>query len=219
MHNLYCYIKFSAFSCFCQTHFVIFPKLVRMKKLTPLISLVLLMIFSANTFAQSQEDMQKWMAYTTPGAMHQMLAKATGSWNEELTMWETPGAPPQKMTSSCEMKMIMGGRYQEEKHTGNFNNMPFEGYSIIGYDNNKKVFQSMWIDNMGTGISHMEGTYDPATKMVTLTGKMMDAMTGKEEDVKQTWKFIDDNTQMVEMYNVTDGKEFKTMEIKLTRKA
>ena len=177
------------------------------------------MIFSPKTFAQSQEEMDKWMAYMTPGAMHQMLAKSNGTWNEELTMWNAPGAPPQKMTASCEMKMIMDGRYQEERHTGSFNNMPFEGYSIIGYDNNKKVFQSMWIDNMGTGISHMEGTYDAATKMVTLTGKMMDAMTGKEQDVKQTWKLVDDNTQVVEMYNMTGGQEFKTMEIKLTRKS
>lgn len=190
-----------------------------MKKITPLISFVLLMIFSANTFAQSQEEMQKWMAYMTPGAMHQMLAKSNGTWNEEMTMYSTPSAPPQKLMATCEYKMIMGGRYLEANHTGTFNNMPFQGNNIIGYDNNKKVFQSMWIDNMGTGITYMEGTYDSATKMVTLTGKMMDAMSGKEEDVKQTWKFVDDNTLMVEMYKVTDGKEFKMMEIKLTRKS
>jgi hypothetical protein len=190
-----------------------------MKKIPQLISFMLLMIFSANTFAQSQEEMQKWMAYMTPGEMHQMLAKSTGTWNEELTMYSAPDAPPQKMTATCEMKMIMDGRYQEANHTGSFNNMPFQGHSIIGYDNIKKIFQSTWIDNMGTGITYMEGTYDPSTKMVTLNGKMVDAMTGKDEMVKQTWKYVDDNTQMIEMYNVTEGKEFKTMEIKLTRKS
>ncbi|HEY6978837.1 MAG TPA: DUF1579 domain-containing protein [Chitinophagaceae bacterium] len=189
-----------------------------MKKITPFISLVLLLI-STNIFAQSQEEMQKWTDYMTPGQMHQMVAKSDGTWNEEITMWQAPGAPPQKMTTSCENKMILGGRYQEAKHTGSFNGMPFEGYSLLGYDNIKKVFQSTWIDNMGTGTMHMEGTYDPATKMVTLTGKMLDPMSGKEGDVKQTWKFVDDNNQLVEMYNMQDGKEVKTMEIKLTRKA
>jgi len=179
---------------------------------------MLFLFLSSNIFAQSQEDMQKWTAYMTPGDMHQMLAKANGTWNEELTMWESPDAPPQKMMASCEMKMIMDGRYQEANHSGNFNNMPFQGHSIIGYDNIKKVFQSMWIDNMSTGITYMEGTYDPATKMVTLTGKMMNPMIGAEEDVKQTWQFVDDNTQLVQMFGMKDGKEMKTMEIKLTRK-
>lgn len=190
-----------------------------MKKLTPILSLMLLIVFVTQTFAQSQEDMQKWMAYMTPGDMHQMLAKADGSWNEEITMWSAPGAPPQTMQTSCEMKMIMGGRYQETTHTGSFNNMPFEGHGLTGYDNHKKVFQSTWIDNMGTGITYMEGAYDPATKMITFTGKMIDPISGKEGDVKQTWKFVDDNTMLLEMFNAQGGQDTKTMEIKLTRKS
>src|SRR5439155_15195063 len=108
------------------------PKFLHMKKTTPFISLVLLFICT-NIFAQSQEQMQKFMDYMTPGAMHQMLAKSDGSWNEEITMWETPDAPPQKMTASVENKMILGGRYQESVSTGSFNNMPFEGHSLVGY--------------------------------------------------------------------------------------
>ncbi len=190
-----------------------------MKKTTPFISFVLFTIITTSSFAQSQEQMQKWMEYMTPGAMQQMLAKADGSWSEELTMWETPDAPPQKMTASCENKMILGGRYQESVHTGTFNDMPFEGHGLVAYDNTRKVFQSTWIDNMGTGIINMEGTYDPATMMLTLTGKETDPTAGKEIDVKQTLKFIDDNNQLLEMYRVQDGKEFKMMEIKLTRKS
>ena len=189
-----------------------------MKKLTPMLSLMLLII-SINTFAQSQEEMQKWTAYMTPGDMHQMLAKTDGTWNEDVTMWSDPNAAPMKMTATCENKMILGGRYQESRHTGYFNNMPFEGYNLIGYDNIKKVFQSTWIDNMGTGTIHMEGPYDPATKTVTLTGKEIEPMSGQEIEVKQTVQFVDDNNELVQMFSTRDGKEVKTMEIKLTRKS
>jgi hypothetical protein len=189
-----------------------------MKKLTLMLSLMLLII-SNNIFGQSQEDMQKWTAYMTSGDMHQMLAKTDGTWNEDMTMWSDPNAAPMKMTATCENKMIFGGRYQESRHTGNFNNMPFEGYNLVGYDNIKKVFQSTWIDNMGTGSIHMEGPYDPATKTVTLTGKEIEPMSGQEIEVKQTVQFIDDNTQLVQMFSTRDGKEVKTMEIKLTRKS
>ena len=70
-----------------------------MKKITPFISFVLLLV-GTNIFAQSQEQMQKMMEYMNPGPMHQMLAKADGSWNEEITMWETADGPPQKMTAT-----------------------------------------------------------------------------------------------------------------------
>jgi hypothetical protein len=97
--------------------------------------------------------------------------------------------------------------------------MPFEGYSIFGYDNIKKIFESTWIDNMGTGTIHMEGTYDASTKTVNLKGKEMDPMSGKEIDLRQTVQFIDDNNQLVQMFSNRNGQEVKVMEIKLTRKS
>jgi hypothetical protein len=46
---------------------------------------------------------------------------------------------------------------------------------------------------------------------------MTDPSTGKEMDVKQTFTVVNDNTQKMEMFMTQDGKEFKTMEIMLTR--
>lgn len=189
-----------------------------MKKIFPLLS-GMLMTMNCCLVAQSQEDMDKWMAYMTPGEMHQVLAKTDGVWNEELTMWGTPDATPMKMSATCENKMIMGGRYQEARHSGNFNNMPFEGYSLMGYDNIKKVFETTWIDNMGTGTIHMEGTYDTVTRTVNLQGKEIDPMSGNEINIRQTIRFVDDNNQLVQMFATQNGQEYKTMEIKLTRKS
>lgn len=133
-------------------------------------------------------------------------------------MWMAPGAPEQKMTSTCVNKMILGGRYQQSKHEGNFMGMPFEGKSLTGWDNTRKVFVSSWIDNFGTGMIYMEGTWDPATKSMTATGKMTDPMSGEEKNIKQVLHIVDDNTQTLEQYLVDNGTEFKTMLIKLTRK-
>ena len=74
---------------------------------------------------------------------------------------------------------------------------------------------------MGTGIMKLEGPWDEATKSITLTGKMIDpsAGTAKETDIKEIFKIIDDKTQVMEMYGpYYDGKEYKMMEIKYTRK-
>jgi len=163
--------------------------------------------------------MKNWQAYMTPGDMHAMLAKSNGTWNTEITMWQAPGAPPSTSTGTSVNKMVLGGRYQESTNTGDMMGMPFEGHGMTGYDNAKKVFVNTWMDNMGTGIMYMEGPWDEASKSINLKGKGMDPMTMKESDYRETFKIVDDNTQMMEMYGPgPDGKEYKMMELKFTRK-
>jgi hypothetical protein len=190
-----------------------------MKKILTVAAIAMLPIVSTKLIAQSQDDMQKMMDYMTPGDMHKQLSKAEGKWNEEMTMWMDPNAAPMRMTASCEMKMILNGLYMESISTGSFNGMSFEGHLLIGYDNIKKVFQSTWVDNMGTGVTFFQGPYDAATKTITFTGKMMEPSEGKEIDAKETMQFIDDNTMLMTMYRIVDGKDVKMMEIKFTRKA
>lgn len=162
-----------------------------------------------------------WMDYATPGDMHKMLAKSDGTWTGENTMWMENGKKPTTSTSEANNKMIFDGRYQLSEHKGNFMGMPFEGMSITGYDNAKKKFVSTWIDNMGTGIMSMEGDWNPSTKSIEFKGKMTDpTRPGKDCEVREIYTFVDDNTQKMEMFgpDAKTGKEFKTMEIKFTRK-
>jgi hypothetical protein len=162
--------------------------------------------------------MKAWMAYMTPGEPHNMLMAQNGKWSEESTMWMAPGAPPTKSKMSCVNTMIMGGRYQQSRHSGIMENMPFEGISTLGYDNAKKLFVSSWIDNMGTGISYTEGPWDEASKTITLKGKMTDPMGGKDIMVRQVLTMIDATHHKLEMYNTQAGQqEYKCMEITMTK--
>jgi predicted small secreted protein len=165
--------------------------------------------------------MKNWMAYMMPGDVHKMMASWDGTWTGAVLMWQAPGAPPEKSTSTAINKTIMGGRYQLSNHTGSMMGQPFEGMSTLAYDNARKKFISTWIDNVGTGMMVLEGTWDEASKTMNLSGNVVDpsAGTGKQMPVRETFKVIDDNTQLMEMYGAgPDGKEFKMMEIKFTRK-
>lgn len=169
----------------------------------------------------SATSMKNWMAYSTPGEMQKMLAKSDGTWTGETTMWMENGAKPMMSKSEATNKMMYGGRYQITNHKGDFMGMPFEGMSIVGYDNSKKKFVSTWIDNMGTGIMHSEGDWNASTKSVEFKGKMTDpSRPGKDCDFREVFTFVDDNNQKLEMYGPDSktGKEYKTMEIKYTRK-
>lgn len=141
-----------------------------------------------------------WKESMTLGEPHKMLAKSDGNWDGEVTMWMANGAPPMTSKSTSVNSMIFGGLYQQSKHTGNMMGAPFEGMSITAYDNTAKEYVSTWIDNMGTGILIMRGNWDDATKSINMSGKMMNPANGLECSMREVFKIIDDDHQVMEMY-------------------
>ena len=168
---------------------------------------------------QNQEEAQKiWMEYMTPGWAHELLASHVGEWKSVTTYWVDPSAPPQTMEGTSKNEMIMGGRYLKSTHSGVMMGMPFEGMSLEGYDNAKKEFTSVWIDNFGTGTSISTGKYDKETNSIIYTGTVYDPMQGKDVTIKEIIKYIDKDHHTIEMYSVMDDQEVKTMQIEFTRK-
>jgi hypothetical protein len=171
------------------------------------------------TIPDSATIAKGWNDYMTPGEPHKMLSIESGTWIEEMTMWMEPGAEPMKNTMTAESKMIYGDRYQETIHKGDFMGMPFEGKSTLAYNNASQEYTSTWIDNMSTGIMVINGKYDEATKTINFSGTTVDPVTKKEKPIRETYTIVDDNTRKMEMFDVDfSGKEYKSMEIIMTRK-
>lgn len=160
-----------------------------------------------------------WMDFATPGDMHKWMAKYDGTWIGDVTMWMDPDAPPTKSTSTIKQKMAMNGLYQMADYSGTMMGQPFMGHSILAYDNAKKEFVNTWIDNMGSGIVIMRGTYDAGSQTLKLKGSQTNPVTAKDSELREEVKFVDDNTQMMTMWGEGhDGKEMKFMEATLKRK-
>ena len=191
-----------------------------MKKLFLLLACCL-MIFSMLSFGQDDNDaqMQAWMAYMTPGEMHQMLADAVGEWDTKATYWMAPGTDPVVSEGTTTVEMMLGGRYQKATTQSEMMGMPFEGISITAYDNATKEFNNMWIDNMGTGMMTCKGKYDEDSKKVVLKGTFVDPMSGNEEPFMETFKVVDKNHHTFEMFTYPGGQEFKSMVVEYTRKS
>lgn len=165
------------------------------------------------------EMMKNWQSFMTPGEEHRMMETWNGEWVGHVSMWMAPGTEPSSSESFCTNTMTMGGRYQKSAFKGDFSGMPFEGEGTTAYDNIRKIFISSWIDNMGTSIMYMEGTWDAKTKTINFKGTNTDPMSGSVSSVRETYQIIDENTHLMTMYGPDmTGKEFKTMEMKLKKK-
>lgn len=158
--------------------------------------------------------------YATPTEPHKRMASEVGTWNEDLTFWMSPDDKnPQKYTATAEVRMILGGRYQEQKHKGKMMGMDFEGISTLAYNNASAEYTSTWVDNMGTGMMISTGKFDPSSKSTTFAGEMVDPMTKKSKKYRQVVTIIDNDTQKMESFDTSpDGREYKSMEILMKRR-
>ena len=177
------------------------------------------LLFITGGNAQSEAEMKVWKDYMTPGDVHKMIASANGEWTEKISMWMDPTTTtPSETVTTTTNEMILGGRYQISKTKGTMMGMPFEGMSLLGYDNTKKVFTSTWVDNFGTGTMTLEGVWNDATKSIEFKGKSFDPNTNKDVAIRQIIKFIDNDHQEMQMFDTKSGTEKKIMEIKMSRK-
>jgi len=187
------------------------------------ITSILLLALSANVFLLGQEadmqneQMQIWMEYMTPGPMHEMLAKSVGDWKTINKFWMDPAGDPMIVEGTGKTEMILGGRYQKSIHKSTMMGMETEGISITGYDNATQEFTSIWIDNIGTGTAITKGKYDESTNSILMEGSMVDPMTKQEMEIREVLTFVDDDHHLLVMYIVSNGKEFKSMEIEFIR--
>lgn len=167
--------------------------------------------------AAAQAMMETWQAYASPNDNHKILNPLVGSWSYVAKWWMKPDGSPDVSTGFSEIQWVMDGRYLLNAAHGTSMGQPFEGMGITGFDNGRNVYQTIRIDNVGTGMILGEGTYDPNAKTVTDHGHFTDPILGQRR-YRGVTTFINDAHHSYEMYGADEtGKEFRMLEIVYTR--
>lgn len=175
--------------------------------------------FGQEMSSQEKEMMEMMMKYGSPGAHHELLKKYMGDWNVEVKSWMKPGAEPMISQATQKNELILNGRYLKGTFKGMMMGQTYEGIELIGYDQFKEKYVTVWIDNMSTGFFLSSGTLDESGKVLTETGQMPDPMTGGMQKVKNVTTFLEDGKYRFEMFMIMDdGIEFKSMELLANRK-
>ena len=162
-------------------------------------------------------DMMQKIA--TPGPGHKKLDFMVGTWNAKTTMWMDPSKPPVVSEGTSVHRWVLGGRYLEQRFEGTFMGGPFSGVGYTGFDNYRKKYNSNWMDTLGTAIMIANGSFDATGKVLTSTGKMDDPTIGKATPFREKMTIVSNDEILFEMYPTgPDGKEYRMMEIRYTRK-
>lgn len=172
-----------------------------------------------NDAANQKAMMDAMMKAMMPGDAHKLLNNMVGTFDVKVTAWMMPGQPPMESNGTAVNSWIMGGRFVQQKFSGQFMGQPFEGVGYTGYDNVKKTYWSSWMDNMGTGIMNSTGSTTDGGKTWTFMTSMADPMTGKDAPVEERVTVVDHDHHNFEMWSPgPDGKMMKTMALAYSRK-
>ncbi len=192
-----------------------------------LLALALLVVCTSVVAQEPKKDaaadqkamMDAMMKAMMPGDAHKLLDSMVGTFDVRVTAWMMPGQPPTDGKGTAVSNWVLGGRYVEQKFSGQFMGMPFEGIGYTGYDNVKKSYWSTWVDNMGTGVMTSTGATADGGKSWKFMSSMPDPMTGKDTPEETRLMVADHDHYSMEMWSPgPDGKMMKMMAIAYTRK-
>jgi hypothetical protein len=167
----------------------------------------------------SPEEMhRKWVEAGTPSDAHKQLQPFVGTWHTKTTHWMSPDAPPERSEGTATAKWLYDGRFLQEDYKGKMMGRPFNGMSLVGYNNVTGKYFTTWVDSMSTGLMTSEGDYNAEAREFTYTGSYVCPVAGKKE-AKFKNRIVSDTQHIFEMYDTDpNGKEFKALEIVYTKK-
>jgi hypothetical protein len=172
---------------------------------------------SSRPDADKAEMMKKVEAAGKPGPGHQALNALEGNWKAEVKCWMEPGGSPEVSQGTAHASWKLNGRFLEEEFHGQMMGKPFTGRTLLGFDNTKQTFHSVWVSDMQTSMFTSEGKGDNGNKVITLEGKSTCPATGQKDiPMKTVLRVISPDKHVLEMFDGSKG-DAKTMEITYTR--
>jgi len=174
---------------------------------------------SGKSSPEQAEMMKKAEAAARPGPGHRALEALVGDWKAEVKCWMEPGGAPQVSQATSETSWILDGHFLQQEFHGEMMGKPFNGLSLLGYDNTKQTFNSVWVSDMQTSMFTTEGKGDSNNKVITLEGKASCAATGRNDvPMKTVFRILSADKHVFEMFDGSKGENAKTMEITYTRR-
>ena len=167
-------------------------------------ALVACVVMLVGVAAVSAQEMPK------PSPEHALIKKSVGTWDCKMKMM----GQEMKCTHTVD---AVGEFWSTGKFNGEIGGMKFEGRDINGWDPIKKKYVGVWVDSMSPNPMFMEGTYDAATKTLTMEGSGV-GMEGKPVKMKELIVYKSDDEYTMTMHEEKGGKFEEIFSIDYKRK-
>ena len=164
----------------------------------------------------TREQMEQAVADAAkPGPIHAQLMKRAGTYTTKMT-FSTPGSEPQESTGTATLKPILGGRFLEEKNSGDSFGQPSAGLRLYGYNNGSKQYEAIWIYDGSTAFLVLDGSSNDNGKTVRYTGAFL-GPGGAKQTLRVAIEQIDTDHFVVRLLGEGPGGATATLATTYTR--
>jgi len=129
----------------------------------------------------------------TPGPEHEVFKKDVGTWDATIAVSAGPGMPPMVSEGVTTSRLACGGLWLITEFTNRTTG--FEGHGVYGFDPARRKYVGTWVDPMRTFMAVGEGTWDAATRTMTMWTEATGAQ-GKPMRWRETTATLDPDTQV-----------------------
>jgi hypothetical protein len=133
--------------------------------------------------------LQGWVDDGKPVAQHARLKDYVGSWTTHQTDWLPDGKVWNEADGTATCHLIMDGRFLREDYATTLDGHPFHGLGLLGFDRQKQIYTFVWLDDLGTSITSLGGSFDGTGRVLTLLGGLPPGVVGQAATA--TWRVTD----------------------------
>jgi hypothetical protein len=144
------------------------------------LALVVALASLALSQEKGHEQRKEFPRLGQPGPEHERLKALVGTWDLTSTGFG------QESQGSAVYKSILGGRFVTEEVKAPFMGQSMEWLGIYGYDQNKKKYTAVWVDNLDTNTESAEGFADASGRVFNFKGEHPDPRSGRMS--AYTWR-------------------------------
>ena len=150
-----------------------------------------------------------------PGPEHALRQKLCGTWDAVLITRDPKGA---ELNSKGTLSTTRSSDFHTvDSFQGEFMGMPMTGHGMNGYCTVRREFFTFWTDSMTPSPMTLRGSFDAATRTLTLRGECY-GMSGKLEPCRTVLHVTDDDHYEWALFGAgPDGKEQQHLRIEYTR--
>ena len=150
-----------------------------------------------------------------PGPMHQHLDGLLGEWTLHGKWRESPDGPWEEFEARARREWVLGDRFVKETVESDLDGAPFEATSYLGYDNVRKEYVMVWLENASTGLQLSTGQIDERGRTLTFEGSNSNAATGRRNAWHRSVVSLSepDRTLYAGFARDESGQEFQNLEM------
>jgi hypothetical protein len=149
----------------------------------------------------------------SPSESHKRLQALIGTWKTTGRSWPDGfDKEPQMDSGKAVIKWINGERFMMIEVSGTQFGQPFSAISLIGFDNVRQRYSSVWTDNSSTSMFVTHGHYNRADNSIVLVGSSDNPLTDQFDVPWKVTLQIASNGFVLRYYDVTTNSLFFQLE-------